>query len=114
MIGKSNRDNDELTLRIASKDDYWFHAWQAAGSHTVLRLPAKNSVPDKQTLLEAASLAAHFSKARRSSKVPVLYTRVKYVRKPRKFPPGKVIVEREKQLMVKPADPGDFGREEQQ
>lgn len=108
LIGKSNRDNDELTLRIASKDDYWFHAWQAAGSHTVLRLPSKNSIPDKQTLLEAASLAAYFSKARKSSKVPVIYTKVKYVRKPKKFPPGKVIVEREKQLMVRPAEPKDF------
>ena len=65
-------------------------------------------------LLEAASLAAYFSKARKSSKVPVIYTQVKYVRKQRKFPPGKVIVEREKQLMVKPGDPGDFGREEEQ
>lgn len=108
QIGKSNKDNDELTLRIASRNDYWFHAWQAAGSHTVLRLPAKDSIPDKQTLLEAASLAAYFSKARKSSKVPVIYTRVKYIRKPKKLPPGKVIVEREKQLMVKPANPGAF------
>jgi len=108
LIGKSNKDNDELTFHIASKEDYWFHAWQAAGSHTVLRLPDKSSKPDKQTLLEAASLAAYHSKARNSSKVPVAYTQVKYVRKPRKFPPGKVLVEREKQLMVKPADPDDF------
>jgi predicted ribosome quality control (RQC) complex YloA/Tae2 family protein len=112
LIGKSNKDNDELTLKIASKDDYWFHAWQAAGSHTVLRLPSKNSIPDKQALLEAASLAACFSKARKSSKVPVIYTQVKYVRKPRKFPPGKVVVEREKQLMVRPADPDDFATHE--
>lgn len=110
LIGKSNRDNDELTLKIASRDDYWFHAWQAAGSHTVLRSPSKNSIPDKRTLLEAASLAAYFSKARKSSKVPVIYTQVKYVRKPKKFPPGKVIVEREKQLMVRPAEPKDFSQ----
>ncbi len=108
LIGKSNKDNDELTFHIAAKDDYWFHAWQAAGSHTVLRLPDKSSKPDRQTLLEAASLAAYHSKARNSSKVPVAYTQVKYVRKPRKFPPGKVLVEREKQLMVKPANPDDF------
>ncbi|UCE66959.1 MAG: NFACT family protein [Candidatus Zixiibacteriota bacterium] len=108
LIGKSNKDNDELTFHIASKEDFWFHAWQAAGSHTVLRLPDKSSKPDKQTLLEAASLAAYHSKARNSSKVPVAYTQVKYVRKPRKFPPGKVLVEREKQLMVKPANPDDF------
>jgi predicted ribosome quality control (RQC) complex YloA/Tae2 family protein len=108
LIGKSNKDNDELTFHIASKEDYWFHAWQAAGSHTVLRLPDKSSKPDRQTLLEAASLAAYHSKARNSSKVAVAYTQVKYVRKPRKFPAGKVLVEREKQLMVKPADPDDF------
>lgn len=114
LIGKSNKDNDELTLRIASKDDYWFHAWQAAGSHTILRVPSKNSIPDKQALLETASLAAYFSKARKSSKVPVIYTQVKHVRKPRKFPPGKVTVEREKQLMVRPADPDDFAIHESQ
>lgn len=108
LIGKSNKDNDELTFHISSKEDYWFHAWQAAGSHTVLRLPDRSSKPDKKTLLEAASLAAYHSKARHSSKVPVIYTQVKYVRKPRKFPPGKVLIEREKQLMVKPADPSLF------
>jgi predicted ribosome quality control (RQC) complex YloA/Tae2 family protein len=108
LIGKSNKDNDELTFHIASKEDYWFHAWQAAGSHAVLKLPEKSSNPDKQTLLEAASLAAYYSKAKHSSKVSVIYTQVKYVRKPRKFPPGKVLVEREKQLMVSPADPDDF------
>lgn len=108
LVGKSNKDNDELTFHIASKEDYWFHAWQAAGSHTVLRLPDKSARPDKQTLMEAASLAAWFSKARHSSKVPVACTQVKYVRKPRKFPPGKVLVEREKELMVKPANPDLF------
>ncbi len=111
LIGKSNKDNDELTFHVASKNDYWFHAWQAAGSHTVLKLPDKSSKPDKQTLLEAASLAAYYSKARNSSKVAVAYTLVKYVRKPRKFPPGKVLVEREKQLMVKPAEPDDYAFE---
>ncbi|MEE9552678.1 MAG: NFACT family protein [candidate division Zixibacteria bacterium] len=109
LVGKSNADNDELSLKIANKDDYWFHAWQAAGSHVVLRLPDKKAVPEKQTLLEAASLAAYYSKARGSLKVAVAYTQAKYVRKPKKLPPGKVIVEREKQLMVVPADPKDFG-----
>ncbi len=108
LVGKSNKDNDELTLKIASGDDYWFHAWQAAGSHTVLKVPSRNAVPEKQTLLEAAALAAYFSKARNSSKVAVVYTQARYVRKPKKFAPGKVLVEREKQLMVKPANPADY------
>jgi predicted ribosome quality control (RQC) complex YloA/Tae2 family protein len=106
-VGKSNIDNDELTFKKANKDDYWFHAWQAAGSHTVLHLPDRKAVPDRRTLLEAAALAAHFSKARTSSKVPIIYTRVKNVRKPRRFPPGKVVVEKEKQLMVRPAKMGE-------
>jgi predicted ribosome quality control (RQC) complex YloA/Tae2 family protein len=104
LVGRTSSDNDELTFKIARKDDYWFHAWQAAGSHTVLRLPDKNAVPDKKTLEEAASLAAYYSKARTSGKVPVAYTQAKYVRKPRNFAPGKVMVEREKQLIVRPAD----------
>jgi predicted ribosome quality control (RQC) complex YloA/Tae2 family protein len=104
LVGRTSADNDELTLKIARKDDYWFHAWQAAGSHVVLRLPDKSSVPDKKTLLEAASLAAFHSKARTSSKVPVAYTQARYVRKPRNLPPGKVLVEKEKQLMVKPVE----------
>jgi predicted ribosome quality control (RQC) complex YloA/Tae2 family protein len=108
LVGRTNTDNDELTFKIARKDDYWFHAWQAAGSHVVLRLPNKEAIPDKMILLEAASLAAHFSKARTSTKVPIACTQVKYVRKSKNFPPGKVLVEKEKQLMVKPANPDDF------
>ncbi|OGC90988.1 MAG: hypothetical protein A2W25_07880 [candidate division Zixibacteria bacterium RBG_16_53_22] len=104
FVGRTSSDNDELTCKIAHKHDYWFHAWQAAGSHTVLRLPDKNAIPDKKILYEAASLAAYYSKARTSGKVPVIYTQAKYVRKPRNFPPGKVLVEREKQLLVGPAD----------
>jgi predicted ribosome quality control (RQC) complex YloA/Tae2 family protein len=108
LVGKSNADNDELTFKIAARHDFWFHAWQAAGSHTILRLPARNSMPDKKTLQEAASLAAYFSRARKSSKVPVIYTQVRHVRKPRKFPPGKVVVEREKQLIIEPGNPDEF------
>jgi predicted ribosome quality control (RQC) complex YloA/Tae2 family protein len=108
LVGRTNSENDELSLKIARKDDYWFHAWQAAGSHVVLRPPNKTAVPEKHILLEAASLAAYFSKARTSSKVPVAYTFAKFVRKPKGFPPGQVLVEKEKQLMVKPADPDDF------
>jgi predicted ribosome quality control (RQC) complex YloA/Tae2 family protein len=104
LVGRTSADNDELTFKIARKDDYWFHAWQAAGSHTVLRLPDKNAIPDKKTLEEAAALAAYYSKARTAGKVPVAYTQAKYVRKPRNFAPGKVMVEREKQLIVRPAD----------
>jgi len=108
LVGRTGADNDELTFKIARRDDYWFHAWQAAGSHAILRLPHKGAIPDKQTLEEAAALAAHYSKARTSSKAAVAYTLVKYVRKPRNFPPGKVLIEKEKQLMVRPAKIDSF------
>jgi len=103
-IGKSATSNDELTFSFAKKDDIWFHAWQAAGSHLILRRPEKGAVPDKNILLKAASIAAYFSKAKHSSKAPVIYTEVRYVRRIRKAA-GKVNVTKEKQLMVTPLEP---------
>jgi predicted ribosome quality control (RQC) complex YloA/Tae2 family protein len=103
-IGKSAESNDELTFSFAKKDDYWFHAWQAAGSHVVLRRPNKGDIPPKEFLIRAAELAAYNSKAKTSSKVPVIYTEARYVRKV-KGVAGKVIVTNEKQLMVKPIGP---------
>jgi len=103
-IGKSATSNDELTFSFAKKDDIWFHAWQAAGSHLILRRPEKRAVPDKNILLKAASIAAYFSKAKHSSKAPVIYTEVRYVRRIRKAA-GKVNVTKEKQLMVTPLEP---------
>jgi len=103
-IGKSAHVNDELTFSFAHKGDIWMHAWQAAGSHLILRHSDKKAIPPKHVLLQAASLAAFYSKAKHSSKVPVIYTEVRHVRKVRNAP-GKVIVLREKQLMVKPLSP---------
>jgi predicted ribosome quality control (RQC) complex YloA/Tae2 family protein len=103
-IGKTATSNDELTFSFAKKDDLWFHAWQATGSHLVLRPPQKGAIPDKNTLLKAASIAAYFSKAKHSAKVPVIYTEARYVRKIKKAA-GKVSVSKEKQLMVAPQKP---------
>jgi predicted ribosome quality control (RQC) complex YloA/Tae2 family protein len=103
-IGKSALANDELTFSFAKKDDIWFHAWQASGSHIVLRRPQRGAIPDKKTLHKAASLAAYFSRAKTSGKVPVIYTEIRYVRKVKKYP-GKVTVINEKQLIVEPLHP---------
>jgi len=103
-VGKSASSNDELTFSFARKDDIWFHAWQAAGSHLILRRPQKKTVPDKNILLKAASMAAYFSKAKHSSKVPVIYTEARYIRKVKKAT-GKVTVTNEKQLMETPLEP---------
>jgi predicted ribosome quality control (RQC) complex YloA/Tae2 family protein len=103
-IGKSAEANDELTFSFAKKDDLWFHAWQAAGSHVVLRRPNKGDIPPKEILLRAAELAAYNSKAKTSGKVPVIFTEIRYVRKVRGAA-GKVTVTNEKQVMVKPTPP---------
>ena len=109
FVGKSAKTNDELTFSFARKDDLWFHAWQAFGSHLILRAPEKGMKPDKNLLMTAAALAAYYSKAKNSSKVPIIYTEVRYIRKVKKVP-GKVTYTNEKELMVEPQSPEDLFR----
>ena len=105
LIGRSNEGNDYLTLHLARPEDYWFHVHGTSGSHVVLRRGKGKNEPSKQTLLEVASWAAFYSRSRTAGTVPVIFTRKKYVRKPRKAPVGTVVCEREKTLMVKPKEP---------
>jgi predicted ribosome quality control (RQC) complex YloA/Tae2 family protein len=107
MVGKGPKSNDHLTFRIARAEDYWLHARDAGGAHCILQGPRPNSIPDRQTLLIAASIAAYFSRSRTSSKAPVDYTLKKYVRKPAKAPAGLVTITYEKTLMVQPMEPTD-------
>jgi predicted ribosome quality control (RQC) complex YloA/Tae2 family protein len=101
-VGRNNRENDELTLHAAHKEDLWFHAQQCPGSHVVLRSHALRDHPAASDVLAAAATAAYYSRARTSKKVPVIYTLAKYVRKPRKAAAGTVTVEREKSILVEP------------
>ena len=105
LIGRSNEGNDYLTMQMARPEDYWFHVHGAAGSHVVLRRGKGKNEPSKQTIEEVASWAAFYSKASTAGKVPVIYTRKKYVRKPRGSKPGLVTCEREKSVMVRPKEP---------
>ncbi len=98
LVGKNNRQNDELTLKIASKDDYWFHTQSIHGSHVVLKTEGKEV--DDNTLYECAKLAAKNSKAKLSSNVPVDYTLIKYVKKPSSAKPGMVVYTNYKTLYV--------------
>lgn len=109
FAGKSAKSNDQLTFGFANKDDLWFHAWQTHGSHVILRSPQKGLIADYNLLVKAASLAAYLSKAKSSSKVPVIYTEVRYLRKVKKVP-GKAIYSNEKELMVEPVSPNDIQR----
>jgi predicted ribosome quality control (RQC) complex YloA/Tae2 family protein len=87
LIGRNNRQNDQLTFRTAGDYDLWFHTQEIAGSHVLMRLQAGN-VPDEADLQFAADLAAHYSRARQSEQVPVVYTQPKYVFKPKGAKPA--------------------------
>lgn len=102
IVGKNNKQNDYLTLRLADNEDYWFHTKDIPGSHVLIKSAGKK-VTDKE-LVEAAILAAYYSKARMSANVPVDYTMKKNVKKPSGAKPGMVIYEKNKTLYVTPSD----------
>ncbi|HSR42044.1 MAG TPA: NFACT RNA binding domain-containing protein, partial [Longimicrobiales bacterium] len=103
-VGRGARHNDDLTFHHSDPDDVWLHARHAAGAHVVLRWSQEGNPPQRD-LAEAAVLAANHSRARTSGSVPVDWTRRKYVRSPRKAPPGTVIPDRVQTVFVEP-DPG--------
>jgi predicted ribosome quality control (RQC) complex YloA/Tae2 family protein len=102
FIGKNAKNNDLLTFQFARKFDLWFHAQGVPGSHVIIHLPDRGQHPPPQIIEQVASIAAYNSNAQHSSTVPVNYTEVRYVRKPRKAPPGTVVISNEKTIFVKP------------
>ncbi|MDR7897995.1 NFACT RNA binding domain-containing protein [Thermosynechococcus sp. JY1334] len=90
LVGRNNRQNDDLTFRVASPYDWWFHTQEIPGSHVILRLEA-GEVPSEKDIQYVANLAAYHSQARASAQVPVVYTCRKYVQKPKGANPGMVI-----------------------
>lgn len=101
-VGRNNTQNDYLTLKFANSSDLWFHTKDIHGSHTVIKLGLDKNVP-RETILEAASLAAYYSKARESSQVPVDYTNIRNVKKPNGAKPGMVIYEGYNTVYVTPS-----------
>jgi len=102
LVGKSSRDNDVLTLKVARSEDFWFHVAGYGGSHVILRNPEKLPAAPKQSLLEAAQLAAYFSQARNAPKVEVHYTQKKFVSKPKGAKPGLVRLKEHKSISARP------------
>ncbi|MGB6607198.1 MAG: NFACT family protein [Atribacterota bacterium] len=106
-VGKSNLQNDFLTFKLASGNDTWLHAKNIQGSHVIIKNKgSKQSLP-LDTLIQAANLAAYFSKAKKADKVLVDYTFKKYVKKPKNAKPGMVIYSQEKSLWIK-VDPEEI------
>ncbi len=89
LCGRNNRQNEEITFRVAQPQDLWFHAQEIPGAHVLLQLPS-GQVPEQTDLETAAHVAAHFSRARQSGQVPVLYTPRQQVRKLKGHLPGLV------------------------
>jgi predicted ribosome quality control (RQC) complex YloA/Tae2 family protein len=107
LVGRNDRENDMLTHRIAAPGDLWFHAQGSPGSHVILK-GASASTP-KRIIETAAAVAAHFSKARHSTTVPVICAEKRYVRKPRKSKPGTAVCQRSRTIFVKPGLPDEAG-----
>jgi predicted ribosome quality control (RQC) complex YloA/Tae2 family protein len=101
LIGRNNRQNDQLTFRVAGDYDIWFHAQEIPGSHVLLRLEP-GAVAEEADLQFVANLAAYYSRARQSDQVPIVYTQPKHVYKPKGAKPGIAIYKQESILWGKP------------
>jgi predicted ribosome quality control (RQC) complex YloA/Tae2 family protein len=104
LVGRGARDNDHLTFRVARSFDTWLHAADYPGSHVVVRHARRDEPPPHRTLVEAAQLAAHFSQARKDSKVAVNYTQRKFLSKPKGAAPGLVYLSSFRTLLVEPRE----------
>ncbi|MBO3463903.1 NFACT family protein [Aetokthonos hydrillicola Thurmond2011] len=101
LIGRNNRQNDQLTFRVAGDYDLWFHAQEIPGSHVLLRLEP-GAVPEAADLQYTANLAAYYSRARQSDQVPVVYTKLKNLYKPKGAKPGIAIYKHERIIWGQP------------
>ena len=100
-IGRTSKENDTLTTRFAKPNDWWFHTRIFKGTHVILRNYNKKDLPNKLKLL-CSQLAAYYSKAKKSTNVPVDHTQIRYVRKPRGSASGYDIYTNQKTLFVDP------------
>ncbi|MFB9762241.1 Rqc2 family fibronectin-binding protein [Ectobacillus funiculus] len=98
FVGKNNKQNDYLTNKLARRDEIWLHTKDIPGSHVLIR----DVEPSEQTVHEAAILAAYFSKAKRSSSVPVDFTKIRHVKKPSGAKLGFVTYDNQQTLYVTP------------
>ncbi|WP_062105129.1 Rqc2 family fibronectin-binding protein [Bacillus niameyensis] len=97
-VGKNNKQNDYLTNKLAARDEIWLHTKDIPGSHVVIR----SKEPTDETIMEAAMLAAYFSKAKNSASVPVDFTKIRHVKKPSGAKPGFVIYDNQQTVYVTP------------
>lgn len=106
LAGRTSRDNDILSLKLARPNDWWFHVRGMPGSHVILRVPG-GTEPDRDTVHAAAAIAAWHCKKRDAKQVSVTATRARHVSKPRGAPAGTVEVRKETVIKVRPALPDE-------
>lgn len=97
LVGKSAKDSDTLTLKLAKGNYWWFHIKDQVGAHVVVKY--SSDLPPK-TFIEAAMLSAYFSKSKNDMKPEVTYTKVKYIRKPKNLKAGAVLIKNEKNILI--------------
>ena len=102
LAGRTDADNERLSLKVARPDDWWFHVRGMPGSHVILQGPP-GADPDRETLQRAAAIAAYHSKARETGVVAVSGTRGRDVSKPRDAKAGAVQIRHERVFKVRPA-----------
>ena len=107
LAGKTDADNDRLSLKVAGPNDWWFHVRGMPGSHVILRV-VEGQMPDRSTLNRAAAVAAYHSRARGGGVVAVSGTLARHVTKPRNAKPGTVQIRKERVFKVRPALPESY------
>ena len=105
LVGRSGAENDALTFKVASPEDFWLHAADSPGAHVVVRNPRRAKTLPERTLRAAAEIAAHYSGAKGEAKVDVHYTQRKHVHKRKGMPPGQVLLRRFRSIRVEPRLP---------
>ena len=104
IAGRTSKDNDFISVKVAAPEDYWFHVRGMPGSHVLLR-SLNGQEPDRRLQETAAAVAAWHSKARNGGVTPVSMTKAKFVSKPGGVKDGTVYIKNEKVLKVRPALP---------
>lgn len=112
LAGRTDADNERLSIKLADPRDWWFHVHGMSGSHVLLKYRPEHTVePGPETLKAAAAIAAFHSKARNGGVVPVSCTRACNVSKPRGTPTGTVSIRKERILKVRPALPDQIEKQ---
>lgn len=99
FVGKNNKQNDYIISKLAKDNDLWFHTHTCAGSHVLLKMQSKEEASD-ELIFECAKLAKEFSQGKNSSKVGVIYTKSKYLRKPPAAKLGYVTYKNEQEIII--------------